>query len=165
MIQDFKSIEKIADHYGYEKQKNKTIEELIELADAIIHDQEDNIIEEIADVLIMLNQLIYLKQIKEKVDQTVKEKIERQIKRIEKEYDTVIYGKHSPHASKEYIWRIPSWMAVPDIGDVVRAKTIYGPSCVIVTRVEKVPRKIAKQHSMCLGTCEFCKKQEPFLSF
>lgn len=90
MIQD---IEKIADHYGYEKQKNKTIEELIELADAIIHDQEDNIIEEIADVLIMLNQLIYLKQIKEKVDQTVREKIERQIKRIEKEYDTVIFKK------------------------------------------------------------------------
>ena len=159
MIQDFKSIEKIADHYGYEKQKNKTVEELIELADAIIHDQEDNIVEEIADVLIMLNQLIYLKQMKKKVDQTITEKIERQIKRIERTYDTIIYGKHSPLAPKEYIWRIPSWMATPDIGDVVMVETIHGSSCVIVTKVERVPHEIAKKHSMCLGICEFCKKQ------
>lgn len=84
MIQDFKSIEKIADHYGYEKQKNKTVEEMIELADAIIHDQEDNIIEEIADVLIMLNQIIYLKEISEDVDDVMKEKIARQIVRMKK---------------------------------------------------------------------------------
>lgn len=82
MIQYFKSIEKIADHYGYEKQKNKTIEELIELADAIIHDQEDNIIEEIADVLIMLNQIIYLKEISEDVDDVIKKKTARQIVRM-----------------------------------------------------------------------------------
>ena len=27
----------IADHYGYESQKGKTVEELIELADTLIH--------------------------------------------------------------------------------------------------------------------------------
>ena len=48
----------IADHYGYESQKGKTVEELIELADTLIHydgrRSKNEVIDEMADVQIML---------------------------------------------------------------------------------------------------------------
>ncbi len=55
-------IKKILLHFGNKNQKKKVIEELSELIKAIIKDNRKNIIEEIADVEIMLEQLkmIYL---------------------------------------------------------------------------------------------------------
>ena len=67
-------IKKIAEHYGYEAQSNQLIEECAELIQAINKhlrakewDKEqialENLIEEIADVEIMLEQIKYLLQI------------------------------------------------------------------------------------------------------
>lgn len=67
-------IKKIAEHYGYEAQSNQLIEECAELIQAISKhlrakewDKEqialENLIEEIADVEIMLEQIKYLLQI------------------------------------------------------------------------------------------------------
>ena len=67
-------IKKIAEHYGYEAQSNQLIEECAELIQAInkhLRDKEwdneqialENLIEEIADVEIMLEQIKYLLQI------------------------------------------------------------------------------------------------------
>jgi len=50
-------IRQILNHYGVENQKKKAIEELSELIRAITRDDLKNIIEEIADVEIMISQL------------------------------------------------------------------------------------------------------------
>lgn len=51
---------KIIENSGEENQKNKAIEELQELIDAIKKDDIDNIAEEVADVHIMLTQLSFI---------------------------------------------------------------------------------------------------------
>ena len=72
-------IQTIADHYGLQHQLNKTVEELIELVQAIqdysfklgMHDDEistEHVAEEIADVTIMLDQLRYLLECEETVN-------------------------------------------------------------------------------------------------
>ncbi|WP_206460221.1 hypothetical protein [Anaerovorax sp. IOR16] len=83
-------IKYIADYYGCEKQSNKAIEELNELAVAIAHYQKywgsekrENLIEEIADVEIMIEQIKYLHGINQSDIDAVKEyKIQRTIDKI-----------------------------------------------------------------------------------
>lgn len=83
------NIKRIADHYGKDNQAIKTIEELSELIQAIAKgftfEYRDHIIEEIADVEIMLEQMKYLMGIKEDVDIVKKNKIERTLKRMANE--------------------------------------------------------------------------------
>lgn len=74
-------ITKIANHFGLENQKLKTIEECSELITAISRNEVGNIIEEIADVYIMLQQLIYLYDSEEEVDEFIESKINRTIER------------------------------------------------------------------------------------
>ena len=92
-------IQKIADHYGLQHQLNKTVEELIELVQAIqdysfklgMRDDEistEHVAEEIADVTIMLDQLQYLLECKETVDLYREVKIDRQIGRIKAEKES-----------------------------------------------------------------------------
>lgn len=50
----------IADHYGYEHQKMKLIEECSELIKAIIKGDQDDIMWECADVIIMIHQIMHL---------------------------------------------------------------------------------------------------------
>ncbi len=89
------SIQKIADHYGYESQSRQLIEEMAELTQAINkawrcrYDYEDriekkrDIAEEIADVTIMIEQMKYLLQISDAdIDKIVEQKIYRQLQRI-----------------------------------------------------------------------------------
>lgn len=84
----------IADYYE-EKQLDQTVEECSELIQAIMKFKKKrnegtihNIAEEIADVWIMLQQLIYLNnEVGRTVEGIVEEKLDRQLKRIEKEIE------------------------------------------------------------------------------
>ena len=101
-------IKKIADHYGFAKQSRQLNEECAELIQVVnkyyrfheglvINDDNltstdannmliQNIVEEIADVEIMLNEIKYLLNINpEAVEQIKVKKIDRQLKRMEKE--------------------------------------------------------------------------------
>lgn len=84
-------IKRIADLYGWFHQSLKLIEEMAELIVATIklmlHIRTEqmwkNYIEELADVQIMLHQLIYLSNKKREVEEAMEEKVQRQILRIE----------------------------------------------------------------------------------
>lgn len=91
-----KEIKQIANHYGYLSQKNMLIEELAELIQALNKYERyehregflANLIEEVADVEVMLEQVKYLLGIKERVAKVKFYKIKRQLGRINKEeYD------------------------------------------------------------------------------
>ena len=84
----------IINTYGTKNQEDKAIEELAELQQAILkhreyrnYETEKNIIDEIADVHIMLEQLKIIYSCHKEVDERVDYKIERQIKRIKKKYN------------------------------------------------------------------------------
>ena len=69
--------------YGEEAQAKKVIEELAELQRAIVREDVENIHEEIADVIIMLEQLMAFEVIDtKKIDEIIESKIERELKRI-----------------------------------------------------------------------------------
>ena len=89
-------VEKIADFYGLEHQLSKTNEELIELLQAIqgysiklvLSDDDisvSHMVEEMADVSIMIEQLVYLTESKEEFEACRELKIKRQIGRIAEE--------------------------------------------------------------------------------
>lgn len=83
----------IADHYGKDSQIDQTLEELAELATALHHlkkkpDSEtilDNVHEEMADVYIMIYQLIHLIDPEFETMGWMEHKVERQIERIKNE--------------------------------------------------------------------------------
>ena len=91
-------IRNIADHYGYEAQARQTMEECSELTVALNKQWRleafggsetektrayINIVSEIADVGVMLAQLIYLLDCETDVLSVMDEKVERQLRRIE----------------------------------------------------------------------------------
>lgn len=95
-------IQYIADHYGYEPQSRQLVEELSELIQAVCkHNrafggkqlsesrecpEKDAIIEEMADVMIMMSQLQYILGIgKLDLDYRIDRKLNRQIERIKNE--------------------------------------------------------------------------------
>lgn len=93
MIKDL--ARKILNHYGIMNQKSKTIEELAELIVAlqkdILEGKEQHsraVLEEIADVHIMLTQLLDDEGDKTTVSLIVNNKLERQIRRIKAEKDS-----------------------------------------------------------------------------
>ena len=85
----------ILGNYGEEKQLIKTAEEAAELAQAALkrykaitgqtkHDNtREHLAEEIADVLIMIDQIVYAEGFDNDVRRIVDEKIQRQLDRIE----------------------------------------------------------------------------------
>ena len=83
----------IADHYGVERQNIKCIEEMAELTQVLskIYNNpfcEETyicIVQEIADVSVMLKQLIYLYRCKDKVNEIMHQKIARQLERMKNE--------------------------------------------------------------------------------
>lgn len=80
----------ILNYYGEEAQAKKVIEELAELQRAIVREDIDNVHEEIADVIIMLEQLMAFEVIDtKKIDRIIEEKIERQLKRISNKANAV----------------------------------------------------------------------------
>ena len=85
-------IQTIADHYGIKKQLRQLAEECSELAVEASHSARKGttvkIIEEIADVQIMIEQIIYLAKIdKCDIEDCINYKLDRQIKRIKEEKD------------------------------------------------------------------------------
>lgn len=83
-------------HYGVIHQKSKTIEELAELIVALQKDLLDGkekhsraVLEEIADVKIMLMQMLCDEDDEEFVERIMRQKLERQLKRIEVEKNTI----------------------------------------------------------------------------
>lgn len=85
-------IKQIADHFGFEAQAEKSIEEMAELIAAIKHlnkrdesaaDHLVNFVEELADVKIMIDQLIYLYNKDAPEDMKVEKEIERKIERTQ----------------------------------------------------------------------------------
>ena len=94
-------IQYIADHYGYEPQSRQLIEEMSELTVAInkywrsknyggsiekTTDAEKKVIEEMADVLIMIWQIKYLLGVQEgELSHIMEQKLDRQIERIKNE--------------------------------------------------------------------------------
>lgn len=88
MIKDVKhrdNLRFVANHYGLDAQLEKTIEELDELRDAIQYRQfggEHGVFEEAADVMNMLEQLCYLLNARDTVQQIAAQKMERTVARI-----------------------------------------------------------------------------------
>lgn len=92
-----KSIAAIANFYGYESQSRQLIEEMAELTVAINKwwrstgsveeraSKRANIVEELADVSIVLSQIIYLLCASKEVEDVKQAKIWRQLKRMESE--------------------------------------------------------------------------------
>lgn len=104
--EQLKKIREIACHYGYEAQSRQCMEEMAELTQAINKfwrrqlecgnkplneipfgtQEENNIEEELIDVQIMIYQMKYLHRISDiDFDNGIKRKLDRQMKRIEKE--------------------------------------------------------------------------------
>lgn len=87
------NLKKIAHHYGWESQCTVAIEEMAELQKAICKwrrhgmtwEVETNLMEEIADVLVIVRQLEHLMNAK-RIGEIVTEKIDRQLARMEEEY-------------------------------------------------------------------------------
>ena len=80
----------IANHYGIDSQALVAIEEMSELTKELCkyfrgYNRKREIIEEIADVEIMMEQLKCLFDIHESVNKIVDYKLERQLRRIENE--------------------------------------------------------------------------------
>lgn len=80
-----KEIEYIAYHYGKVHQLEKCKEELNELIEAIDSKDEESIIEELADVEIMIDQVKHLMCASKLVELYRSYKISRQLTRIAKE--------------------------------------------------------------------------------
>ena len=85
-----KRVKTIADHYGFTSQANIAIEECSELIQAICKlrrgwddDRYNNVKEEVADVIVICEQLRYI--LGKDVDCLIDEKLSRQIRRIKKE--------------------------------------------------------------------------------
>ena len=85
-------IKTIANHYGFEAQAEKSIEEMAELIVEIKHMKKGMVspnfqkfVEELADVKIMIDQLYLLANYNGDVGNEIDRKLERQLKRIEKE--------------------------------------------------------------------------------
>ena len=94
MIED-ERIKTIADHYGIVKQLHQLAEECSELAVEASHSARKGttvkIIEEMADVEIMIEQIVYLAKIDRKdIEECIQYKLERQMKRIEEEESYVL---------------------------------------------------------------------------
>ena len=126
MIKDL--ARQILQHYGIMHQKSKTIEELAELIVAlqkdILEDKESHsraVLEEIADVHIMLTQLLDDESDKTTVSLIADKKLKRQIRRIKAEKDSSKtckncewYKEHFVHAgvciAQEVISVVTLWM-------------------------------------------------------
>ena len=89
IIENTKVIE-IADHYGIERQLHQLAEECSELAVEASHSARKGvtvkIIEEMADVLLMIEQVVYLAKIDMcDIEDCINYKLDRQLERIKEE--------------------------------------------------------------------------------
>lgn len=76
------SIHKIAKRNGLPTVQDKLVEELAELTSALINNNVENIIEEIADVTIVMQQYLHLTEATEKFKKWHKAKVQRTLERL-----------------------------------------------------------------------------------
>lgn len=178
----------IAKYYGYENQRNKFVEETGELLQAIgrydcfargtnKHGAQfilekaalkANVLEEIADVSIMLAQMVYFLGGESIVKEYVQNKVRRQIERIEREKRdsepvNVIYATHdmeNPRTGKKFIWKVPVNKATPSVGEVVKVNCLGGVKNVLVTGIATLPRCEAYSHKTMIGKVFGDEQQE-----
>ena len=73
--------------YGKSHQVSKLLEEVGEFIETIINDDKENMVQEMADCTVMLKQFQYYYGIEDKeIEEVMKYKVERTIKRMENEY-------------------------------------------------------------------------------
>lgn len=86
----FKKLETILEHYGFDAQQEKLVEECAELIEAALGEDYNNFIEELADVSIMISQMVMSldKNQQEQYDAMIDLKLSRTIQRIKSESDT-----------------------------------------------------------------------------
>lgn len=78
---------KIYNHFGEEGQIEKLREEVEELIEAIKEGDEEHIKEEMADVLVIVNQIVYKKEMnEEELVEIFEQKVNRTLERIENKY-------------------------------------------------------------------------------
>ena len=88
---DEEKVKRIADYYGWNNQLRQLAEECCELSVEALHcirerEETERISEEMVDVLIMIQQIIYfLREDREKLEEYADYKLDRQLKRIEQE--------------------------------------------------------------------------------
>lgn len=78
----------ISSHYGLKHQEVKLIEEMAELTQAIIKGDPKHILEEMADVCIMITQITMLRPESALLERCMEMKIARQIARIQRENES-----------------------------------------------------------------------------
>ena len=88
----YEKLEKICQHYGIRGQLKKLSEEVFELQEAVIDNEwdvdgnTDHVAEELADVMVLWEQIrLHYEVPIQAIQGIMKEKIERQLKRIEEE--------------------------------------------------------------------------------
>lgn len=86
----FEKIEAILDHYGFDAQQEKLVEECEELIEAAQGEDYDSFIEELADVSIIISQMVMSldKGQREQYDAMIDLKLSRTLQRIKSESDT-----------------------------------------------------------------------------
>ena len=73
--------------YGKSHQVSKLLEEVGEFIETVINDDKENMVQEMADCRVMLKQFQYYYEITDdEIEEVMKYKIERTIKRMENEY-------------------------------------------------------------------------------
>lgn len=73
--------------YGKSHQVSKLLEEVGEFIETIINEDKENMVQEMADCMVMLKQFQYYYGIEDKeIEEVMKYKVERTIKRMENEY-------------------------------------------------------------------------------
>lgn len=73
--------------YGKSHQVSKLLEEVGEFIETVINEDKENMVQEIADCMVMLKQFQYYYGIEDKeIEEVMKYKVERTIKRMENEY-------------------------------------------------------------------------------
>lgn len=82
MKNELKAIEKIARHNKILIIKDKLIEEAKELAEAVEENVDEHIIEEIADVLIMIQQYLIMTDSEQELDAMIDFKLNRTMERL-----------------------------------------------------------------------------------
>ena len=119
MIED-ERIKTIADHYGIKKQMRQLAEECSELAVEASHSARKGttvkIIEEMADVLLMIEQVVYLAKIDMcDIEDCINYKLDRQMKRIEDEsFCNAIQDLHA-HVKRHEAMQIEAIKAMKEL--------------------------------------------------
>lgn len=155
-------IKQIADHYGYGKQRIQLTEEVGELMIALskfdrrdtsdftsfqYYELRNKICEEIVDVQIMLEQLCFLFDFHPGLMKNFyNAKLDRQIERIEDDELLPCIAAVHRIGGKEYYWRVPEHMEIPNVGEIVNVNAVGQVKPVVVQRIMRVPRIQAQKY-------------------